>query len=110
MVLVLMGAERTGGVPLELRFLAPEPDTLPAIVSDIDVYAIEPGEWKLRAHGGSWTVRARTLLLHRDVGTAFHSALPPPRVPWRARLGWSLLLTLARVPGVVRLAGFLKSR
>ncbi|MFO1428126.1 MAG: hypothetical protein U1F11_14370 [Steroidobacteraceae bacterium] len=103
-------AERTGGAPLELRFMAPEPDTLPAIVSDIDVYAIEPGEWKLRAHGGAWTVRARTLQAHRDVGAAFYAALPPPRVPWSARAGWSLLLSLARVPGVVRLVGFLRSR
>lgn len=108
--LVLSGAERRGGVPLQLRFMAPAPETLPVIVSDIDVYAIEPGEWKLRAHGGSWTVCARSLLVHRDVATAFFSALPPPRVPWTLRFGWSLLLSLARVPGVVRLAGFLKSR
>jgi hypothetical protein len=108
--LVLTGAERVGGVPLELRFMTPEPDALPGIVSDIDVYAIEPGEWRLRAHGGAWTVCARALLAHRDVGTAFHAALPPARVPWNARLGWSLLLSMARVPGAIRLIGYLRSR
>ncbi len=108
--LVLAGAERAGGVPLELRFMAPGPDSLPAIVSDIDVYRLGTGEWKLRAHGGAWTVRARALLVHRDVGRAFYTALPPPRVPWRARLGWSLLLGLARLPGAARLIGYLRAR
>ncbi|MCC7462335.1 MAG: hypothetical protein IT480_07725 [Gammaproteobacteria bacterium] len=108
--LVLAGAERSGGAPLELRFMAPGPDALPAIVSDIDVYAIEPGEWKLRAYGGSWSIRARTLLAHRDVSAAFFAALPPPRVSWTARFGWSLLLAIARIPAAVRLLGWLRSR
>jgi hypothetical protein len=108
--LLLTGAERAGAAPLELRFLAPEPHALPGIVSDIDVYALGDGEWRLRAHGGSWTVRARTLLVHRDVGRRFYRALPPPRVPWRTRCGWSALLAAVRLPGAERLLRFLRSR
>jgi hypothetical protein len=108
--LVLSGTERASGVPLELRFMAPRPAELPAIISDIDVYEFGTGEWKLRAHGGAWTLPARALLVHRDVGAAFYAALPPPRIGLGARLGWSALLGLARIPGGVRLLQFLRSR
>jgi hypothetical protein len=29
--------------------------------------------------------------------------VPPPRVPWRLRLGWMLLLAVLRVPAAARL-------
>lgn len=107
--LVLSGQERTGGVPLELLFTAVEVAELPAIVSDIDVFQLEPGRWRLRAHGGSWTLQARGVLVHRDVGAAFYTALPPPPLRAGVRVGWSLLLTLARIPGAVRLLQFMRS-
>jgi hypothetical protein len=109
-ILVLSGSERIGGAPLELLFQSPGPVELPAIVSDIDVYKSEPGSWKLRAHGGSWTLQARNLLVHRDVRAAFFAAVPPPPLKIGTWLGWSLLLTLARIPGAVRLLQFMRSR
>jgi hypothetical protein len=108
--LVLSGQERSGATPLELLFTAPRPVALPTIISDMDVYQLEPGRWRLRAHGGSWTLEARALAVHRDVGAAFFAAVPPPPLTARARLGWSLLLALARVPGAVRLLQHLRSR
>jgi len=108
--LVLSGQERVGATPLELLFTAPQPVELPTIISDMDVYALEPGCWRLRAHGGSWTLAARDLAVHRDVGAAFFAAVPPPALPARTRLGWSLLLVLARIPGAVRLLQFLRLR
>ena len=36
--------------------------------------------------------------LQRDAAAAFFAAVPPVRVPLRLRLGWSLLLTLLRMP------------
>jgi hypothetical protein len=108
--LVLTGYDRAGGAPLQLQFVGPEPEELPAIVSDIDVFELEPGHWRLRAHGGLWTLRARDVLVHRDVGAAFYAALPPPPLKLGVRIGWSLLLTLVRIPGAVRVLQFLRSR
>jgi hypothetical protein len=108
--LVLWGQERAGGAPLELLFAAPQPVELPTIISDIDVFQLEPGRWRLRAHGGSWTLQARSLSVHRDVGAAFFGAVPPPPLRTGVRVGWSLLLTLARIPGAVRLLQFMRSR
>jgi hypothetical protein len=108
--LMLWGQERAGGGPLELLFTGPEAVELPTIISDMDVYQLEPGRWRLRAHGGSWTLMARALLVHRDVGAAFLAAVPPPPLKLGVRVGWSLLLVLARVPGAVRLLQFLRSR
>ena len=41
--------------------------------------------------------------MHRDAARPFYGAVPPPRVPLRLRLGWALLLTVLRLPGVGRL-------
>jgi len=107
--IVLAGTERERGTPLELLFAAPEVADLPAIVSDIDVFELEPGRWRLRAHLGSWTVRARALLLHRPAAEAFFAAVPPPPLRWRTRLLWSALLAVARIPGAVPLLQRLRS-
>lgn len=108
--LALTGRQRSDGTPLDLLFTASEPAGLPVIVSDVDVFALEPGRWRLRAHGGSWTVTARALLVHHDVSAVFLAAVPPPPLKFRIRLGWSLLLKAARIPGVVRLLQWMRSR
>jgi hypothetical protein len=48
-------------------------------------------------------LRARSVQLHRDAAADFYRAVPPPRVPLRVRLGWSLLLSALRLPGAVAL-------
>jgi hypothetical protein len=48
---------------------------------------------------------ARSVQLQRDAAAPFYRALPPPRVPLRLRLGWSLLLAALRLPGAATLIG-----
>jgi hypothetical protein len=48
-------------------------------------------------------LQARSVQLHRDAAAAFYGAVPPPRVPLRLRLGWSLLLAALRLPGAAAL-------
>jgi hypothetical protein len=53
----------------------------------------------LQAEELQLTLQSRSLQLHRDAGRAFFAAVPPPRVLWRRRLGWALLLWALRLPG-----------
>lgn len=54
-------------------------------------YRIESPELQLE-------LPARSVQLHRDAAAAFFGAVPPVRVPLRLRVGWSLLLTVLRIP------------
>jgi hypothetical protein len=64
-----------------------------------------PGECRylLRAQELQLELRARSLQLHRGAAAELFGAVPPPRVPWRLRVGWMLLLAVLRVPGAARL-------
>jgi hypothetical protein len=48
-------------------------------------------------------LQARQVQLHRDAAAIFYKAVPPVRVPMRLRLGWTLLLTMLRLPGAAAL-------
>src|ERR1700728_3111484 len=61
------------------------------------------GRYLLRAQELQLELRARSLQLHRETGAELFGAVPPPRVPWRLRVGWTLLLALLRVPAAARL-------
>jgi hypothetical protein len=64
-----------------------------------------PGQCRylLRAEELQLELRARSLQLHRAAGRELFSAVPSPRVPWRLRVGWTVLLDVLRLPGVARL-------
>jgi hypothetical protein len=64
-----------------------------------------PGECRylLRAQECQLELRARGLQLHREAAPELFGAVPAPRVPWRLRVGWMLLLAVLRVPGAARL-------
>jgi hypothetical protein len=49
------------------------------------------------------TLQARTVQSHRAVGAAMFAAVPATPLPWSLRAGWSLLLSVLRIPGVGRL-------
>ncbi len=59
--------------------------------------------YRIEAREGSFELRARSVQWHRDAGAAFFGAVPTPPVPRAARLGWSLLLGVLRLPGAARL-------
>jgi hypothetical protein len=89
--------------------------TLPAGLHDIRVFEVPAGAalapanadaarcFRLQSPQLALELRARSVQLHRDAAAAFYRALPPPRVPLRLRLGWSLLLAALRLPGAVTL-------
>jgi hypothetical protein len=76
---------------------------LPAALRDLRVLelpvAVAPRRFRIDCPGLQLELQARSVQLHRDAGVAFYGAVPPPRVPLRVRLGWSLLLSVLRIPG-----------
>ena len=67
-----------------------------------------PRTFLLRAGELQLEFDAAGLQLQRDAGDEFFAAVPPLSVPWQARWGWTLLLTLLRVPGAGRLLARLR--
>ena len=60
------------------------------------VFRIEAGE-------GEYLIHARAVQLHAAASAAFFAVLPPARVAFFTRWGWSVLLSLLRVRLLVRL-------
>jgi hypothetical protein len=113
--LVLRGFERAGpGAPRTAAAALFSAATLPT--SDASVprhlhgaslleHQGAPGEGRylIRAQELQLELQARSLQLHREAAAELFGAVPPPRVPWRLRLGWMLLLAVLRVPAAARL-------
>jgi len=76
--------------------LAPVASLAPAYADAVRHFRLQGPQLQLELH-------ARSVQMHRDAATAFYGAVPPPRVPLRLRLGWSLLLSALRLPGAVAL-------
>jgi hypothetical protein len=52
----------------------------------------------------------RSLQLHRDAAGPFFTAVPPVHIPAARRLGWALLLSVLRIPGIAQLMAALLGR
>jgi hypothetical protein len=52
----------------------------------------------------------RSLQLHRDAAGPFFTAVPPVHIPAARRLGWALLLSVLRIPGIAQLMAALRGR
>ncbi|HEY5020307.1 MAG TPA: hypothetical protein VII17_04755 [Steroidobacteraceae bacterium] len=78
-------------------------DALPSRLHDVQIFELDDKagvrRFEIRAKELRLTLESRSLQLHRYAGRAFFSAVPPPRVLWRRRLGWALLLWALRLPG-----------
>lgn len=61
--------------------------------------------FRIEAQEGRYTVRARGLQRQAGASQAFFAVLPRPRVGPLRRWGWSLLLSLLRLPPLARLIG-----
>jgi hypothetical protein len=105
--LVLRGRERAASEPnaglTEVLFSDASDVALPLDLRDIRVLelpvGVAPRRFCIDIAGLQPQLQARSVQLHRDVAAAFYGAVPPPRVPLRLRLGWSLLLSALRIPG-----------
>jgi hypothetical protein len=105
--LVLRGHERApsesnAGVT-EVLFSDASDVALPPDLRDLRVMevpaAVAPRRFRIDGPGLQLELQARSAQLHSDAAAAFYGAVPPPRVPLRLRLGWSLLLSVLRIPG-----------
>jgi hypothetical protein len=93
------------------------PGGLPAALHAVSLseYAPSPEDastrrFRLQSQRLQLDLAARSVQLHRHVARAFFGAVAPPRVPFGRRLGWTVLLTLLRIPGVERLLVRLRGR
>jgi hypothetical protein len=110
--LQLHGRSRSSGesqsmCETDIMFGGASPSRLPATLHEVRVNASDHpgGVWRVRivSAEGEWELQARSLQLHRAAGAAMFAALPPQRVPWHLRAGWSLLLSILAIPGAGRL-------
>lgn len=106
-----------GAIALQLRGVQREADgvtdvlfagataalpALPAQLHDARVLQL-PASFRIESLEGVFTLQARSIQLHRAVAARFFQAVPPASVALRVRLGWTLLLSMLRVPGMSRL-------
>jgi len=130
--LVLRGRGRrsaSGGLPAavtEVLFSDASAVALPSGSRDLRVSELSapdgvqpaPGErsggrgvarwFRIDGAGLQLTLQARSVQLHRDAAAAFYGAVSPPHVPLKLRLGWTLLLSVLRIPGAGALLGRLR--
>ena len=116
-LLVLQGIEHESGLPLSVSFSGGDSAAAPSTLSDVVVTEVDeaaPGgavrRWLLHSAGGDTLIEARAIHVQRDVAAWFAAAVPPCRASLASRAGWTALLNLVRVPGVLRLMQRLRSR
>jgi len=113
--LVLRGRTLATDGPLagrcEILFSDASDPALPAKVRDVRILELPPApvaapsgapvrrRFRIEAAQLQRELQARSVQLHHDAAAPFYRAVPPPRVPLRLRLGWTLLLALLRIPG-----------
>jgi hypothetical protein len=90
---VLFSGASALALPPELR------DARVIEISAVPDHGAAPRRFRIESPEVQLELQARSAQLHRDAAAAFFGAVPPPRVPLRRRLGWSLLLSVLRIPG-----------
>lgn len=97
--LILTGsAADSGRERLILTFTASNPPDLPeppASLVDPAVLALDARCYRISSGPRDWVFEATSVHLHRDVGDAFHRAVPSRPAPLRKRLFWRVVLALA---------------
>ncbi|MGA3157094.1 MAG: hypothetical protein ABSE43_05940 [Steroidobacteraceae bacterium] len=108
----LAGLERGTGIALEVHFSGASGGLSAGTHRDLQVFELSRGSerhWLLQQGGTRHVLRARAAQVHRMPASAFFAAVPGPRLTLATRIGWVLLLTLLRIPGVARLIAWLRS-
>lgn len=97
--LILTGsAADSGRERLILTFTAsnsPDLPELPASLVDPEVLALGAGSYRISSGPRDWVFGATSVHLHRDIGDAFHRAVPSRPAPLKKRLFWRVALALA---------------
>jgi hypothetical protein len=82
----------------EVLFAGATPNTVPPTLREVRLMELgtgvaTPRQFRLDSTDTRLELRARSVQVHRAVGAALFTAVPPARVPLRLRAGWSLLLS-----------------
>ena len=107
------GLDRDSGAPLEVLLSGAAGLQLPPQLVGAELYVRDEStnaSWELRGSGAVHLLAVRAAQVHRGVAAAFAGALPKIPAPWSTRVGWWLLLSLLRLPGMARLLPMLRSR
>jgi hypothetical protein len=78
-----------------LAFAARAPDTLPEALEDATVEEVETGHYRIWSGRREWIFPAQSVHLHREVSATFYRAISPRLVPWKKRLFWNVVLSVA---------------
>jgi hypothetical protein len=70
---------------------------LPASLIDPAVLALDAGRYRISSGPRDWVFEATSVHLHRDIGDAFHRAVPSRPAPLKKRLFWRVVLALAHL-------------
>ncbi len=81
--------------PAQLSLIGAQLQQLPQAMPDLTFETVDSQEILLRSGTREWRSACITWQLHRDVGAAFYTAIPPRRAPLGRRLTWRVLLGIA---------------
>jgi hypothetical protein len=84
------------GEELTVGFAGVAPADLPEVLEDARVERGGPAEYLIASSARSFTISARSVHVHRDVGEEFYRALPPRPAPLVRRLLLGAALRIAR--------------
>ena len=82
---------------VQVAFSCPAPVDLPEALEDARIEFLGDRRHRLTSGDKSWTLDG-AVHVHREVAGAFYKAIPPRPVPWRKRLFWRVMLSLASTP------------
>ena len=93
---------------IEVLFSGAEAVELPDTLHQVRVTQVVPTAgtdpcFRIDSTQGHTQLRARSVQIHRDAAAAMFAAVPPTAAPLHVRAGWTVLLTVLRLPGIGRL-------
>lgn len=83
------------GEATALAFSAAAPAQFPDALDGARVEQLSSGRYRISSAAREWLIDAGAVHLHREIAADFYRAIPPRPVPWRKRLFWRVVLTLA---------------
>jgi hypothetical protein len=100
-------SDATAARETEVLFSGATPSELPSSLHDVKVFELEGNSqaarrYRIESREVQLEVQVRSAQVHRAAAEMF-DAVPPPRVPWRVRAGWVLLLYALRLPALMPL-------
>lgn len=100
----LRGMQREAEGVSELLF-AGVTEPLPVLPAQLHAARVlrTPAGVRIEAREGCFELHARSVQLHRETAAAFFRAVPSAPVRPMVRLGWMLLLSMLRLPGMAAL-------